>query len=168
MEPFSPEFAEERRMVVPYQRMPQRLVQAFVAAEDKSFFDHDGVDLKGIVRAALVNLKAGRTVQGASTITQQLAKQLLVRHQGYSKGRMRTLARKYGSDLGSASGIRPHQRGYSLSLSERNLSGSRRLRGSSRFPSLLFKECRKPKFGRNDIISGLTARSQPFFAPQKS
>ncbi|MEC7750675.1 MAG: PBP1A family penicillin-binding protein [Myxococcota bacterium] len=88
------EFAEERRMVVPYQRMPQRLVQAFVAAEDKSFFDHDGVDLKGIVRAALVNLKAGRTVQGASTITQQLAKQLLVRHQGYSKGRMRTLARK--------------------------------------------------------------------------
>ncbi|MBM66561.1 MAG: penicillin-binding protein [Myxococcales bacterium] len=88
------EFAEERRIVVPYQRMPQRLVQAFVAAEDKNFFDHDGVDLKGIVRAALVNLKAGRTVQGASTITQQLAKQLLVRHQGYSKGRMRSLARK--------------------------------------------------------------------------
>lgn len=88
------EFAEERRIVVPYQRLPRQLVQAFVAAEDKNFFSHDGIDLKGVVRAALVNLKAGRTVQGASTITQQLAKQLLVRHQGYSKGSMRSLARK--------------------------------------------------------------------------
>jgi penicillin-binding protein 1A len=88
------EFFEQRRVVIPYERMPRRLVQAFVAAEDRNFFAHDGVDLKGVVRAGLVNLRAGRVRQGASTITQQLAKQLLIRHQGYAKGSARGLARK--------------------------------------------------------------------------
>jgi penicillin-binding protein 1A len=68
------EFYEQRRFVVPLSRMPRRLIQAFVAAEDARFFDHEGVDLFGILRAAFKNLEAGEVVQGASTITQQVAR----------------------------------------------------------------------------------------------
>lgn len=72
------EFSKERRIVVPVSRMPRQLIQAFVAAEDSNFFEHQGIDLISIVRAALKNLKAGGIVQGGSTITQQVAKSLLL------------------------------------------------------------------------------------------
>jgi len=72
------ELFEERRIVVPVSRMPKQLIQAFVAAEDSNFFKHKGVDLVSIARAALKNLKAGGIVQGGSTITQQVAKSLLL------------------------------------------------------------------------------------------
>lgn len=68
------EFYEERRFVVPLSRMPERLIQAFVAAEDARFFDHRGVDFFSILRATFKNLEAGEVVQGASTITQQVAR----------------------------------------------------------------------------------------------
>ncbi|NCP62352.1 MAG: PBP1A family penicillin-binding protein [Alphaproteobacteria bacterium] len=58
--------------------LPKRVVQAFIATEDRRFFDHFGVDLFGIGRAFFRNLKAGRVVQGGSTITQQLAKNFLL------------------------------------------------------------------------------------------
>ncbi len=88
------EFAQQRRIVVPYRRIPRQLIQAFLAAEDTNFFEHDGIDPKGVLRAAMVNLRAGRVRQGASTITQQLAKQMLVRKIGYAKGTERGLGRK--------------------------------------------------------------------------
>lgn len=72
------EFYHERRIVVPVDRMPKKLIQAFVAAEDANFFEHQGIDLLSIFRAALKNLKAGGIVQGGSTITQQVAKSLLL------------------------------------------------------------------------------------------
>ena len=72
------EFYKERRIVVPVNRMPQKLIQAFVAAEDAHFFQHQGIDLISIFRAALKNIKAGGIVQGGSTITQQVAKSLLL------------------------------------------------------------------------------------------
>ena len=72
------EFYHERRIVVPVERIPQQLIQAFVAAEDANFFEHQGIDLFSIFRAALKNLKAGGIVQGGSTITQQVAKSLLL------------------------------------------------------------------------------------------
>jgi penicillin-binding protein 1A len=72
------EFTRERRIVVPVSRMPQQLIEAFVAAEDSNFFNHQGVDFTSIVRAALKNLRAGGIVQGGSTITQQVAKSLLL------------------------------------------------------------------------------------------
>ena len=72
------ELFEERRIVVPVSRMPKQLIQAFVAAEDANFFKHQGVDLVSIARAALKNIKAGGIVQGGSTITQQVAKSLLL------------------------------------------------------------------------------------------
>lgn len=64
----------EFRTFVSINRMPKHLKQAFIAIEDERFFDHRGVDPKGIVSSALENLKADGIVRGASTITQQLVK----------------------------------------------------------------------------------------------
>jgi penicillin-binding protein 1A len=67
-------FLMENRIPVPYERIPKPLVQAFIAAEDADFFQHKGIDYKGIARAMFKNLMAGRIVQGGSTITQQVTK----------------------------------------------------------------------------------------------
>jgi penicillin-binding protein 1A len=72
------ELYHERRMLVPYEKMPKHLIQAFLAAEDDQFFQHKGVNFQAILRAFIMNLKAGRRVQGGSTITQQVAKTLLL------------------------------------------------------------------------------------------
>ncbi len=78
------EFASEHRIYVPYEGMPDHLIAAFVSAEDKSFFSHDGIDYFGMVRANLRNLKAilsgsDANLQGGSTITQQVAKNMLLK-----------------------------------------------------------------------------------------
>lgn len=72
------ELAKERREIAQFDEIPQRVVDAFLAAEDDNFFNHGGIDYVGIARAMLINIKAGRIVQGASTITQQVAKSLLL------------------------------------------------------------------------------------------
>ena len=72
------EFYNERRIEVPYSRLPRQLVLAFVAAEDARFFEHPGVDISGIVRAFFRNLEAGHVVEGGSTITQQVVKRILL------------------------------------------------------------------------------------------
>lgn len=63
------------RTPVPIQDVPQHFIDALTAQEDSRFFEHDGVDYIGLTRAVIENVKAGRTTQGASTITQQLARQ---------------------------------------------------------------------------------------------
>ena len=68
--------------------MPLHFINALVAEEDSRFWEHDGVDYMGIVRAAIATAKVGRIHQGASTITQQLARQ------GYGMASQRTLDRK--------------------------------------------------------------------------
>ena len=92
------EFYRERRKVVPYERIPKRLVQAFIASEDSSFFDHLGVDLLGTTRAAFKTLSkkvTGRgSVQGGSTLTQQTAKAVLISAEGYKSATEKTLKRK--------------------------------------------------------------------------
>ena len=82
------EYSKERRILVPFEKMPKQLVQAFVAAEDSSFFKHQGIDFQSILRAALKNVKAGGIAQGGSTITQQVAKKLLLTSE-------RTFSRKF-------------------------------------------------------------------------
>ncbi|MDX1279635.1 penicillin-binding protein 1B [Shewanella colwelliana] len=64
----------EDRLFVPTEKMPQAIVDALILVEDRSFYQHHGVNPFAIVRAAMVNISAGRTVQGGSTLTQQLAK----------------------------------------------------------------------------------------------
>jgi len=67
-------FREENRILTPYEKLPKTLVQAFLAAEDDKFFEHGGINYQAILRAFIANMRAGRTVQGGSTITQQVAK----------------------------------------------------------------------------------------------
>ena len=72
------EFFEERRRLIPLEQVPEHVVMAFVAAEDDAFFEHKGIDYRSILRAAWVDLTAGEIRQGASTITQQTVKSLLL------------------------------------------------------------------------------------------
>lgn len=71
------EYANERRIWVPIAEVPKPVVDAFLSAEDSHFYEHGGYDLKAIIRASLVNALSHRT-QGASTITQQVAKTYLL------------------------------------------------------------------------------------------
>src|SRR5450631_3522109 len=71
------EYAKERRLYLPIQAVPKLVINAFMAAEDKNFYEHGGIDFSGMARAALLyaqNFGSNRRPQGASTITQQVAK----------------------------------------------------------------------------------------------
>jgi penicillin-binding protein 1A len=72
------EYARERRMHLPIQAVPKLVVGAFLSAEDKNFYRHAGIDPEGVVRAVLANMRPGGREQGASTITQQVAKNFLL------------------------------------------------------------------------------------------
>ncbi len=75
------EFSDERRIYVSYDQIPTTVIQAFLAAEDRNFFQHGGIDVSGIGRATLknvFNVISGRRLEGGSTITQQVAKNILL------------------------------------------------------------------------------------------
>ncbi|MEW6518380.1 MAG: transglycosylase domain-containing protein [Thermodesulfobacteriota bacterium] len=72
-------FQDAHRQYVSYDQLPQDFVNALIAAEDHQFFQHHGIDLPGFARAMYANLRAGKIVQGGSTITQQTAKNLFER-----------------------------------------------------------------------------------------
>ncbi|MEE2787182.1 MAG: PBP1A family penicillin-binding protein [Myxococcota bacterium] len=93
-------FATEHRTVKALGDLPLHLIQAFLAAEDKRFFAHRGVDWMATLRATLANFRAGRTVQGASTITQQLCKRLVGQEKSYvRKAKEAILARRMEKSL---------------------------------------------------------------------
>ncbi|MBN1831952.1 MAG: PBP1A family penicillin-binding protein, partial [Deltaproteobacteria bacterium] len=81
-------FSEERRILVSLDQVPQYLIDAFVAAEDPRFFEHEGVDFLGLVRALIMSRLSGDRIKGTSTITQQVAREMLL------KNKERTLKRK--------------------------------------------------------------------------
>ena len=68
------EIGERKRIIVSYDDMPNHVIQAFIAAEDRRFFDHPGIDYQGTLRAALNILITGKISGGGSTLTQQLAR----------------------------------------------------------------------------------------------
>ena len=75
------EYAIQKRLFVPYESIPEIVINAFLSAEDKNFFSHPGIDAKGILRATIKNLKnisQNKRLEGASTITQQVAKNFLL------------------------------------------------------------------------------------------
>jgi penicillin-binding protein 1A len=74
------EFFEEKRLLVPLERIPRYVLDAVVATEDRKFYDHSGIDFRRIVGAALSDIKSGSARQGGSTITQQLARNLFLSH----------------------------------------------------------------------------------------
>jgi len=75
------DFSSEKRIFVPYNAIPVKVVNAFLSAEDKNFFSHPGVDAKGVIRAIINNVSnylSSKRLEGASTITQQVAKNFLL------------------------------------------------------------------------------------------
>ncbi len=75
------DFSTEKRIFVPYNSIPKNVINAFLSAEDKNFFSHSGVDIRGIFRAIknnISNLKTSKRLEGGSTITQQVAKNFLL------------------------------------------------------------------------------------------
>ena len=81
------EYALQKRLFVPIESIPDKVINAFLAAEDKNFFSHPGVDAKGILRATVKNFKniaQNKRLEGASTITQQVAKNFLLTNEAVS------------------------------------------------------------------------------------
>ncbi|AFS47084.1 penicillin-binding protein, 1A family [alpha proteobacterium HIMB5] len=75
------DFSREKRVFVPYETIPKNVINSFLSAEDKNFFTHPGVDAKGVMRAIInniSNIKNSKRLEGASTITQQVAKNFLL------------------------------------------------------------------------------------------
>ena len=75
------EYALQKRLFIPYDSIPEKLIYSFLSAEDKNFFSHPGIDAKSITRAIIKNLKnyfSEKRLEGASTITQQVAKNFLL------------------------------------------------------------------------------------------
>ena len=75
------DFSKEKRVFIPYDSIPNNVINAFLSAEDKNFFSHPGVDAKGVLRAIVNNIKnimTSKRLEGASTITQQVAKNFLL------------------------------------------------------------------------------------------
>lgn len=81
------EFTTERRYSVELEQIPKHVLQAFVSAEDAHFYEHHGVDFTGIIRATITNILKGRFAQGASTITQQVARGILLSSREKKLGR---------------------------------------------------------------------------------
>ena len=79
------ELAREHRAYARYEEIPERLTHAFLAAEDRRFFEHGGLDHRGLARAAMANVRSGTIAQGGSTITQQVAKGFLSNEQTLSR-----------------------------------------------------------------------------------
>ena len=75
------EYALEKRLFIPYESIPSKVIDSFLSAEDKNFFNHPGIDAKGVIRATIKNIKnisQNKRLEGASTITQQVAKNFLL------------------------------------------------------------------------------------------
>ena len=75
------DFSKEKRIFIPFNAIPKKIINAFLSAEDKNFFSHPGVDAKGVLRATINNIKnimTSKRLEGASTITQQVAKNFLL------------------------------------------------------------------------------------------
>ena len=72
------EFFIQRRIYVPIEKIPEKLKLAFLAAEDARFYQHEGIDIPSIIRALIADIKARKFVQGGSTITQQVAKNMFL------------------------------------------------------------------------------------------
>jgi len=93
------QFFIERRILTPLQQIPEQLRRAVIAVEDVRFFEHPGLDYIGILRAAWTNLRRGGKVEGASTITQQLARSLFLSSERTFDRKVRELVLAYKMEL---------------------------------------------------------------------
>lgn len=166
----------ENRLVVPTSEVSENFIKALLAREDSRFYDHNGVDLRGVARAVLGNLKAGGMEQGASTITMQLARNTYgMREKNLNRKFMevalaKRIERKYSKDeiLGfymnrvyfgaGLYGIERASQGFFMKpASDLSLGEGAMLAGVIRGPSLLnpFRSIEDAKDIRNEVLARL-------------
>ena len=127
------EYARERRLYMPIQAVPKLVINAFLAAEDKNFYEHGGLDFTGIARAGVnyvAEFGSNRRPQGASTITQQVAKNFLLTNE------VSLRAQDQGSAAGAEDRAHLFEGQDPRALPERDLSRPRRLRHRRRVAHL--------------------------------
>jgi penicillin-binding protein 1A len=88
-------FEEIHRTYLPYEKIPKHFVKALIAAEDTRFFAHDGLDFRAIIRAFVANIRAGKVVQGGSTLTQQTAKNIFRRQKRSYQAKIKELMQAF-------------------------------------------------------------------------
>ena len=144
------EYSSERRLYLPIQAVPKLVINAFLAAEDKNFYEHGGIDFTGMARAAVLyaqNYGSNRRPQGASTITQQVAKNFLLTNEV-------SFARKIKEALLAMRIERAYSKDkHPRTLSQRNLSRPRRLRHRGRVAGL-FRQVGERTHDRRSRLSG--------------
>ncbi len=170
------EFSRERRKLVPYERIPKRLVQAFIASEDSSFFDHPGVDFFGTARAVtktvIKKLTGIGRVEGGSTLTQQTAKAVLISAEGFEKATAKTATRKIREAILARRLEAALTKEQILYLYLNNVYLGHHSYGvQSAAENYFRKDVRDLTLGEMSLIAGLPqapSRFSPFKAPQKA
>jgi penicillin-binding protein 1A len=165
------EFAKEWRQIVPYERMPKKLVDAFLAVEDHDFHAHRGLYFKGIARAVWANVTARDFAQGGSTITQQVAKQFLGGEKSLArKGKEAIMARRLEAQYSKEAILSVYlnhiylgagawgvgaaaQRYFQKSLDELTLAEAALIAGLAKAPSA-YSPIHRPKLAleRRDVV----------------
>jgi hypothetical protein len=156
--------SDHRRTWVPLSQMPEHVKAAFIAAEDKRFYQHKGVDERGLIRAFISNIAQPGRPQGGSTITQQVAKNLLVGDDVSYERKIREMIVAARIDQGrGARGLSQldlpgpqllgHRHGRAHLLQEAGLRAVRDRRGRARKP------CQGPRVFQPGSLSGTLART---------
>lgn len=159
------EFFKQDRALVPLEEIPDHLIDAFIATEDRKFYSHWGVDIFGIARALFANLRHGQVVQGASTITQQLARNLLNRYD-------QSLSRKIKEALLAMQIERLYSKDEILELYLNQIyfgSGSHGVQAAAR--NIFGKDVKDLDIGESALIAGLPKNPlqySPFYNPDKA
>ena len=143
-------FSDEKRVLVPFDKIPTHTINAFIAVEDARFFQHKGIDFLGIVRALFKNIKARRIEQGGSTITQQVTKSLLL------KNPARTYKRKVREVLLSLQIEKEFSKNKILSLYLNQIYMGHGLYGIEAASEVYFgKDTRKLNTAESALLAGL-------------
>ncbi len=159
------EFYRQDRALIPLNEIPSYLVDAFIAVEDRKFYSHWGVDMFSIARATIANIRAGKVVQGASTITQQLARTLLNRFD-------QSMSRKVKEILLAMQIERLYSKDEILELYLNHIyfgSGSHGVEAAAR--NIFGKSARELTIGEATLIVGLPKDPlgyAPFYHPERA
>ena len=159
-------FYREKRYLIPIDSLPRHVIYSFIAAEDSRFFKHEGIDIRGIFRAFLKNIKAGKIEQGGSTITQQITKSILL------KDTSRTIRRKLREALLALEIERRFPKQYILYLYLNQIylgEGAYGIEAAAR--TYFGKHAKELTLSEASLIAGLTqapSRYSPFRHPERA
>src|SRR6476646_5161388 len=154
------QFFIERRILTPLPQIPEHLRRAVIAVEDVRFFEHPGLDYIGILRAAWTNLRRGGKVEGASTITQQLARSLFLSSERTFDRKVRELVLAYRMELVSSK-----EQILETYLNQIYFGqGAYGVASGARSPRTLFRRSKTTRGRRNDRNMSWRAWKKPGFS----